>query len=113
MNFDTLQFYPTPASLGKKIFSFFTTTPKRLLEPQAGAGDLVRSARERFPRLSPNDIDLYEIDPTRHSQLIGCGNLIGLDFLESLDLSIYSHVVMNPPFRQGVRWTPLSRQNVA
>ncbi|OFC37632.1 DUF4942 domain-containing protein [Acidithiobacillus caldus] len=115
---DSYQFYPTPPSLARKLCALFETTPTRLLEPSAGAGDLVRAARERFPNLGKNDIDLYEIDPSRHGHLADCGHLVGLDFLESLDLSIYSHVLMNPPFRQGVQhvlhaWTKLFSGEIA
>lgn len=115
---DSYQFYPTPPSLAGKLCALFETAPTRLLEPSAGAVDLVRAAREQFPRLGKSDIDLYEIDPSRHGQLAECGNLIGLDFLDSLDLSIYSHVLMNPPFRQGVQhvlhaWTKLFSGEIA
>lgn len=101
---DNFQFYPTPPSLARKLCAMFeNSAPSRLLEPSAGAGDLVRAAREHFSNLRIFDIDLYEADPARHGQLEGCGTIIGLDFLESLDLSIYSHILMNPPFRQGVQ----------
>jgi hypothetical protein len=101
---DPFQFYPTPPSLARKLCTMFQNKmPTRLLEPSAGAGDLARAACEHFANLSILDIDLYEADPSRHGQLEGCGTIIGLDFLESLDLSIYTHILMNPPFRQGIR----------
>ncbi len=97
---DDLQFYPTPAHLGAKICSMFERPPSRVLEPSAGNGDLVKAIRRRFRDVQ---CDLYEIDPARHDTLRDQGTIIGFDFLESTDLSIYSHIVMNPPFRNGVR----------
>ncbi|MGK9452981.1 hypothetical protein ACSSZE_17265 [Acidithiobacillus caldus] len=48
---DSYPFYPTPPSLARKLCALFEATPTRLLEPSAGAGNLVRAAREQFPRL--------------------------------------------------------------
>jgi len=100
---DVYQFYPTPLSLGQKLCSFFEETPTRVLEPSAGNGDLIRAICKRFWQLRKEQIDVYEIDPSRHEALRKKATIIGLDFLESVDLSLYSHILMNPPFRVGVQ----------
>lgn len=101
--FDAFQFYPTPRSLADRAVSLFQNENViRVLEPSAGNGDLLRAFLRRFPLHRSDSTDFFEIDPARHENLRKFGTLIGMDFLESADLSLYSHVLMNPPFRVGV-----------
>lgn len=101
---DFEQFYPTPIELGRKLCATFQEKPVRVLEPSAGRGHLLQAFRERFSRLGSDSVDVYEINQEHHAALREQGATIcGLDFAESTDLSIYSHIVMNPPFRDGVR----------
>lgn len=99
---DFEQFYPTPLELGRTLCSFFQERPTKVLEPSAGQGHLLRALRERYATLGKDRIDVYEIDPERHPLLREQATVCGMDFLESGDLSRYSHILMNPPFRQGV-----------
>lgn len=102
MSFDQLQFYPTPLWLARKAWSKFQKPFTRILEPSAGNGDLafaapVHETRWRVP------IDCCEIDITRHPQLRDAGySVVGLDFLQFDAGAMYSHVILNPPFAQGV-----------
>ncbi len=119
------QFYPTPADLAARMISKFASSPldrnARVLEPSAGNGDLVKalvSAAEAkhsasmqnhhayWKRGSVN-VDFIEIDMRKHAAIEGIegtrGGVIGLDFLQfSGSLAAYSHVLMNPPFKDGV-----------
>ncbi|WP_017941447.1 DUF4942 domain-containing protein [Thioalkalivibrio sp. ALE6] len=103
MSFEQLQFYPTPKSLAKKAWSKFRDRNfVRVLEPSAGNGDLLAAApSDRSMGRSP--IDCVEIDITRHPRLRDEGySVVGLDFLQFNSGSMYSHVILNPPFAQGV-----------
>ena len=104
---DHLQFYPTPPDLARRAWAKFQRPIVRVLEPSAGNGDLAAAApgtgsrgdwyRERPP------IDCIEIDITRHARLREAGYpVVGLDFLQFGQGANYSHIIMNPSFRDGV-----------
>ena len=112
--FDTtndLQFYPTPATLAKRAFAKFQRPVRRLLEPSAGRGDLLAatgiSAESRrhhwAQREVPADrIDCIELDLTNHPLLKAQGyRVVGHDFLQYDGATIYSHILLNPPFAAG------------
>ena len=122
---DSIQFYPTPSDLAARMIAKFNASPfdrdARILEPSAGKGDLavalVEAAKanhqERMSRyrghwrLDPVRIDFIEIDMGKHDTLEGLedikGQVIGLDFLTfSGSLAGYTHILMNPPFKDGV-----------
>ena len=102
---NNLQFYPTPEPLALKAAGLFRNKNiKRLLEPQAGRADLLaawldnKSRRYRRPQ-----IDCIEIDGENQAILRGKGlNVIDSDFLEFTGAAMYSHIIMNPPFLNGV-----------
>lgn len=99
MEHDYLQFYPTPLKLAMRLSGMFKKRPIiRLLEPSAGNGDLLNGLY-----LEHDEVDLIEVDVSRHELLRTKGTVVGTDFLESKDLSMYSHILMNPPFRNGVK----------
>lgn len=99
MEHDYLQFYPTPLKLAKRLSGMFKKRPIiRLLEPSAGNGDLLNGLY-----LEHDEVDLIEVDVSRHELLRTKGTVVGTDFLDSKDLSMYSHILMNPPFRNGVK----------
>lgn len=100
---DHLQFYPTPPTLVARMWSLFKNRePSRVLDPSAGAGDLLRGAPNRQHRRC--QLDAIEIDPSRHPVLREHGiNVVGLDFMEFSTGALYSHIIMNPPFAQGAQ----------
>jgi len=114
------QFYPTPKALARRAASKFKEPIRRLLEPSAGNGDLIKAlfgdddplknrisvagVRERRDRERGGcyQVDCVEIDLSKHQLLReqGCG-IVGHDFLAYNGAAIYSHILMNPPFAQG------------
>lgn len=100
-----LQFYPTPSNLAVKAISKFKHKIVRLLEPSAGRGDLVEPLLGPYRRdgnLLPS-VDCVELDFTNQSTLKGKGlRVVGHDFLAYESATMYSHILMNPPFAEGV-----------
>ena len=101
------QFYPTPPDLAKRMWAKFKDRDfVRVLEPEAGAGDLAIAGKpeDRWNRGPAFHIDCCEIDATKHGILREKGlNVIGLDFMDLADGAIYSHIIMNPPFAEGAK----------
>ena len=104
-----LQFYPTPPELRDKAWAKFKRRNKtRLLEPSAGKGDLINGkvyfelGGRRYESSMP-PIDVIEMDVTQHPLLKSMGfNVIGVDFMAMENGAMYSHIILNPPFLQGV-----------
>jgi hypothetical protein len=102
--FDEKQFYPTPYSLAVKACAKFKNKDiTRLLEPSAGRSDLVKPFLDKA-YFRTDLIDCIEIDLNNQSVLRGKGlNVIDGDFMQFSGLgSMYSHVLMNPCFKNGV-----------
>ena len=100
------QFYPTPVSLGVKAFNKFKNRRiTRLLEPQAGRGDLVDVVHELASgRYSKVEVDCCEIDFNNQAILREKKyRIVGHDFLSYRGACLYSHILMNPPFAFGVQ----------
>lgn len=105
---DALQFYPTPKDLARRAWAKFKNRNfVRVLEPHAGNGDLalagvVGEDDYHFGRkILP---DCCEIDISRHATLRAHKlNVVGMDFLKFQSGAIYSHILMNPPFNEGVK----------
>lgn len=126
---DEFQFYPTPRHLAKRVWDLFTTKVTLILEPHAGNGDLVipylqdfpeawdertkarRASWEETQRMRGNANPSFvnrepwhacEINLNMHPRLKELGAVIvGFDFLEMKSAASYSHLVLNPPFRNG------------
>lgn len=101
-NLDT-QFYPTPPALAARAWAKFKNRNfVRILEPQAGNGDLAQ-ARPDWDRYSGRPaIDCCEIDISKHALLRAKGlNVVGIDFLRFGNGSFYSHIICYPPFAEG------------
>lgn len=103
---DYMQFYPTPLELGKLAWSKFQNRNfVKVLEPSAGDGALVKahphwSSDGHFRRIN---VDVLEADVTKHDVLRKIGvDVVGLDFLQFSNGAQYSHIILNPPFNQGV-----------
>lgn len=118
---DDLQYYPTPRHLAKVVWKGFKTQVTSVLDPQAGGGDLVipylmdfpedwdpRKAKRRGEYLDPNSYynrpiwHACEINMQMHPALKEAGAVVvGCDFFSMQSAAIYSHLVLNPPFRNG------------
>lgn len=97
---DNLQFYPPPQLAALMWARFKNRRFSTVLDPQAGHGDLLMAG----PRRKAGEHRLaVEIDVTRHPLLVerGC-TVIGFDFFDCSSLEHVTHVIMNPPFRDGV-----------
>ncbi len=96
---DEFQFYATPAELRDLALAKFKRPLKSLLEPNAGRGDLLPSDYDLY-RIN---VDVCEIDGRHHEHLLKRGvRIVGTDFLQFSTKKRYSHILMNPPFRNGV-----------
>ncbi|APZ42523.1 DUF4942 domain-containing protein [Acidihalobacter ferrooxydans] len=100
---DDLQFYPTPPELAERAWSLFRNRRfERVLEPEAGRGDLIRSMVEKYDYR--RNVDCLELDIRHHPTLRELrANVLGFDFLSFDKGAQYSHIIMNPPFAEGVQ----------
>lgn len=75
-----------------------TDAPAKLLEPEAGTGNILDFVAERFPSVQ---LAAFEIAPALREilQLKGY-ELEGSDFLQSDPRPVYDYVMMNPPFER-------------
>ena len=101
-----VQFYPTPQPLVARAWSKFRNTDfVRVLEPSAGEAHLAkgRPNHDSYGGYSnrPPPLDCIELDVTKHAHLRESGfDVIGIDFMQFDGAgAIYSHVIMNPPYR--------------
>ena len=102
---------PDAARLADKaVAAFKDKQVERLLDACAGAGALADAwARladdsRRYGRRESLGIDAVEIDARHHPALREKGyDVVGFDFLAFEGGSIYSHVLVNPPFVQGAK----------
>lgn len=103
------QHYPTTFALSQKAWAKFKNHNfKRIYEPSVGAGDLLQAGLNKRSRII---IDVCEIDPQFHPlipKIKGSRsnveiNIVGYDCMQMQSGSIYSHVVMNPPFAYGAQ----------
>ncbi len=103
---DDLQFYPTPPSLSRRVWDKFQNREfTRVLDPVAGEGAMLDEnpwTREYHRRSMP--VDCVEIDVSKHATLRSKGyNVVGLDFMNFKNGAVYSHILLNPPFKVGAR----------
>lgn len=104
---DLNQFYPTPYALAVKAAGMFENKNfDYVLDPSAGNGDLLKGLSRAAGGRHIARLKMYgaEIDITRHARLREEGiEVVATDFLAFDDLSRFSHIIMNPPFNQGVK----------
>ncbi|WP_427551026.1 DUF4942 domain-containing protein [Methylomonas sp. MS20] len=100
---DNLQYYPTPEALSIKAWETFKNKNfVRVLEPSAGEGHLLKP--RPYNRWQQIPVDCIEIDISKHPILRSLGfSVVGMDFMQFKSGSLYSHVLMNPPFADGVQ----------
>ena len=98
----TEQFYPTPTEVANKMLSYVDLKRvKRVLEPSAGTGNLVKSITSKW---SACTVDCVEIDPKLRAILKDAGYpVIASDFLTASIYTRYDLILMNPPFRNGIK----------
>lgn len=100
------QFYPTPRELASRMWAKFKNREFiRVLEPSAGDGALIKAGESAVGRYRRRDfkIDCCEIDVTKHPLITEAGGrVIETDVMNLTSGNIYSHVIANPPFAQGV-----------
>lgn len=99
-----LQFYRTQPKLAHRAWAKFKDRHfGRTLDACAGWGDLSNCFPEdnNWRRDKP---DCVEIDVNKHPILRENGlKVVGLDFLQFRGGAIYSKIILNPPFSQGVK----------
>lgn len=98
------QYYPTPIALAHRAWKKFNNTAfRRVLDPSGGTGELAVAVKDLF-RSRQIKIDCCEIDVKHHPTLKSKGiNVVGLDFMEFNFGSVYSHIILNPPFLHGAK----------
>lgn len=89
--------YSTPERLARWMVELADIRPgMRVLEPQAGEGDLADAIRAAAPSAL---LDVLEIEPTLQAVLQQKGyRLVGDDALRYRPGPVYHRVLMNPPF---------------
>lgn len=98
------QFYPTPDGLAWELVRKIKGQPGVILDPQAGKGDLLEKAAQRFLARQKPEIYAIEIDNNLRSILQGKGiPVIDSDFLAWSGPDKFDCIIMNPPFATGDR----------
>lgn len=100
---DNYQYYPTPEALSEMAWDKFKNRNFiRVLEPSAGDGHLLKC--RPADRWKPIPVDCIEIDISKHTSLRQQGfEVVGMDFMQFKSGSMYSQVIMNPPFADGAK----------
>lgn len=94
-------FYPTPKSLQEKMYAKIVGQPDKVLDPEAGKGDLLEGLNERS-RHRRYDVSAIEIDPELQACLRGKKiRVIDTDFLNFQGSDRFDLIIMNPPFDHG------------
>ena len=109
----TLQFFQTPRELGRRMVALLgCVVGKRILEPNAGGGNLVRAIADAALGMDCGRIVAVEVDPALADGLRGQRNktlyandqnftVVEADFLQWMSRDLFHGVVMNPPFHGG------------
>ncbi|MBW4617727.1 MAG: class I SAM-dependent methyltransferase [Desmonostoc vinosum HA7617-LM4] len=113
----TTEFYPTPALVIKQMLApfiktyknkwnsedeFFSFKGKTILDPSAGAGDILDYLQEKF-KMQRCSMFAIELDSDLRYTLQGKNyRVIGTDFLEYDEPCRFDLILMNPPFSNGV-----------
>jgi hypothetical protein len=98
---DNKNFYPTPVNLiGKMWRKVDTTKVKKILEPSAGKGDILKYIENGDP-YKRYDLSCIEIDNTLQGILQQDYNLIDSDFLSYSGRDQFDLIIANPPFDNG------------
>lgn len=108
------QYYPTPPELVDEIvqpyLAQFQSQNVRILEPSAGEGSILESITDFDPAtkqhhgVHPNSVTAVELQPELASVLRAKGYpTYEADFLTWTTIKRFTHIFMNPPFKDGAR----------
>lgn len=104
---DKEQYYPTPPSMVKRMQDRFTKGfgSVEVLEPSCGTGDLLQYQPRYMHEVKTCKADACEVNQDRLSVLAHNKDIsvIGHDFLNMRPVKHYGQIIMNPPFRAGVK----------
>lgn len=91
-----LQYYPTPRAVAERLAAdVYVRDGERVLEPSCGCGRLMDALRSSGAK----DILGIEVDPIRAAAAEAKGHRVQIaNFLETVPVPAFDHVVMNPPF---------------
>ncbi len=82
--------FPTP-SWATEIIIPYLRTPKTIMEPAVGEGDMLRVLQRRWPRASYITCDIRDVDPPSDYHITG-------DFLAMPPEPLADLVITNPPY---------------
>lgn len=88
------QYFTTNKTLREKVVGLIRNSPKTILEPSSGQGDLIQEVKLRYPKIT---FDAYEIDNTI-PVLSEVSNIKYQDFLQVKFRKKYHTIIGNPPF---------------
>ena len=102
------QFYPTPQTLVREMVTGLDLNHKRILDPQAGRGDILDYIKDltKYGYGHSHDSELYAIekDSDLRQVLAGKGyKVIDSDFLTYTGQMYFDYILMNPPFKEGAK----------
>lgn len=91
-------FWPTPMEVACQMLEAIDVKGKKILEPSAGSGNLVKALQA-----AGANVIACEIDTRLQKIVASMCPLIGDDFLKlsAIDISHIDAIVMNPPFSKG------------
>ena len=116
MKYDEHQFYETPTALANRMAGAIGNC-NVILEPSAGNGALIDAYKkvQRIRNSRGAQFLVCEIDSQRRTKLAIDGHrIIGEDFLQSrVSQYYYDGVIMNPPFRNGLKHVRHAWENLA
>ena len=98
---DNSDFYPTPEEVINMMMMGENVIGKKILEPSAGSGNIVRWLKEN----GAGEVIACEKDKHLQKLFAGECQLLAEDFLSvtAEQVSHVDYIVMNPPFSEGIR----------
>lgn len=110
---DNKTFYPTPKKMIERMAKLIKGTPKKILEPSAGKGDLVEGIQEASmyhgghycgQKYRHSNFSAIEVNKDLRATLRGKRiKVIDTDFLAYSGPDKYDLIIANPPFDDGAR----------
>lgn len=99
---DNADFYPTSPLMQAQMIGKINKRPNRVLEPSAGAGDLIKAFQNEWDRHRSADLCAIESDSRLQAVLRDNETkVIDSDFLSFSGQDKFDLILMNPPFSNG------------